>query len=71
MIDSDLEEDFASILAKGIAEKIRVQIPEKRLRQAWEAGFQLAMDYSDNAVHFRGEQKEKQWKKYLDSIRHE
>lgn len=69
--NSDLEESFASILAKGIADKIRVQIPEKKLRQAWEAGFALCASYGDNKHHFHGEQKEKQWQKFLESIKHE
>jgi hypothetical protein len=32
-----------------------------RLREAWEAGFRLAVEYGDNWIHFDGEQKERQW----------
>lgn len=34
-------------------------------RRAWEAGFRLAVVYGDNHIHFDGEQKEKQWARYL------
>lgn len=36
-------------------------------RAAWEAGFALARSYGDNAVHFDGEQKERQWARYLET----
>lgn len=63
------EDDFASILAKGISK--RIQLQESRLRQAWEAGFALCASYGDNKHHFCGEQKENQWQKLLDSIKHQ
>lgn len=38
---------------------------EIRQRIAWEAGFKLAVAYGDNHVHCEGEQKEKQWSKFI------
>lgn len=35
------------------------------LRRAWEAGFELCLGYGDNHAYFDGEQKERQWRKYL------
>lgn len=34
-------------------------------RAAWEAGFKLAVSYGDNWIHFDGEQKERQWVKFI------
>lgn len=39
------------------------------LRKAWEAGFALCRRYGDNHVHFEGEQKERQWKRFLEGRR--
>lgn len=38
------------------------------LRHAWEQGFKLAVGYADNHFHFAGEQKERQWQKFLAAI---
>lgn len=37
------------------------------LRDAWEKGFALCRGYGDNHAHFDGDQKESQWKRYLES----
>jgi hypothetical protein len=39
----------------------RATAAETRIREAWEAGFKLAVSYGDNWIHFDGEQKERQW----------
>jgi len=40
----------------------------KKLRLAWEAGFQLCRGYADNHQHFQGEQKERQWQEFLKTL---
>jgi endogenous inhibitor of DNA gyrase (YacG/DUF329 family) len=37
------------------------------VRFAWEAGFKLCQSYGDNWIHFGGQQKERQWKWFLES----
>lgn len=56
--ERDVMEDAAAALARRIAEGERLK------RHAWEAGFNLAVSYGDNWIHFDGEQKERQWKAY-------
>lgn len=36
-----------------------------KLRAAWEAGIKIARGYGDNICHLHGEQKERQWRKFL------
>jgi hypothetical protein len=40
---------------------------EDRLRHAWETGFRLAVAYGDNHAHWDGEQRERQWRYFLDA----
>lgn len=40
---------------------------EERLRHAWETGFRLAVAYGDNHAHWDGEQRERQWRYFLDA----
>jgi hypothetical protein len=42
---------------------------EPQLRAAWEAGFKLCLGYGDNAGHFHGEQKERQWQAFMAAAR--
>ena len=41
---------------------------ENNLKTAWEAGFALCASYGDNKHHFCGEQKENNWKKFLETL---
>lgn len=52
-------------IINSIEEKER---PNDNLRAAWEAGFALCASYGDNKHHFRGEQKENNWKKFLETL---
>jgi hypothetical protein len=36
------------------------------MRDSWEAGIKLAHGYGDNFMYLEGEQKERQWQKFLD-----
>ena len=44
----------------------RATLTEKKLRNAWEHGIKIARSYGDNICHFEGEQKEAQWRKFLE-----
>jgi hypothetical protein len=65
--------EYRAVLAKSAARPIPSPGAEgdtKRLeavRFAWEAGFKLCQSYGDNWIHFGGQQKERQWKWFLES----
>ena len=42
---------------------------EAMVRNAWEAGFSLAVNYGDNHIHCQGDQRERQWKVYWNAAR--
>lgn len=42
---------------------------EAMVRNAWEAGFSLAVNYGDNHIHCQGDQRERQWKAYWNAAR--
>lgn len=67
--------DYTSVVAEptkvetasteGMAGVSAAPVNSPTPRQAWEAGFTLAVGYGDNHVHFQGEQKERQWQRLL------
>lgn len=63
-----LEKLDHELIMKNIEmEELRRKI-DKNLRTAWEEGFRLCSSYGDNKHHFCGEQKEKQWQKFKESL---
>lgn len=66
-----VSEDFARTLERENA-ALMSEIAQLRavdqvalLRKAWEAGFALCRSYGDNWINFRGEQKERNWRRLL------
>lgn len=50
------------------AEMLRLaEAAAQQERVAWEAGFNLALSYGDNWVHFDGERRETQWRRYKET----
>ena len=62
-----VEESVEELLA-GRAQPPPAPDPLLDARAAWEAGFNLAVSYGNNFIHFAGEQRERQWQAYLKRV---
>ena len=67
-IASEDQDQFRWLL-EALEEKLNCA--EDNLKIAWETGFELCSSYGDNKHHFCGPQKENQWNKFLELIKHD
>ena len=66
-----LEGELLRAMVAGFVRGRALEPARDSLRAAWEAGFRLCRSYGDNHAHFDGEQKERQWRAYLQDLEQE